>query len=207
MMSNILNLLTSADSLVSYVVLLILIIASFIIGFKFRSIGIYVFYVISVIVIGFGIYSTINFHSVLSVSSSDIGSAIHIDQEKDYDVVSSFDFGVIPLESDDNLNYYCVESFSFEEFDGKDKNYLLMFNDHLCDDIYITSGSINGILKLNFYDVNGDVIVTARMNILIEYFSKETRVSVSIINTDNAVSYINSEMNINGAEIRVVEVV
>ena len=122
MMSNILNLLTSADSLVSYVVLLILIIASFIIGFKFRSIGIYVFYVISVIVIGFGIYSTINFHSVLSVSSSDIGSAIHIDQEKDYDVVSSFDFGVIPLESDDNLNYYCVESFSFEEFDGKDKN-------------------------------------------------------------------------------------
>lgn len=193
------------ENVIIYALIAVIVVICIVIFFKYESTRKFMLYLFSAVIICLGIYSCFGLNDIFGVKSQDIGSAIHIETKQDYTGISYFDFGIIPLESDDEYNYKNVTSFDAEDFNGIDKDYLILFNERPADNINIDAGSISGVVVLNFYDTSNEVIVTAELNILIEYFAKETKVSTSIKNDDYAVSYLNSEMELFGAVIQVVE--
>ena len=89
---NKLDLFNLGNELYVYAVLLFVIVLFAFIFIKLSEVRVYILYFMCVVVIGFGIYSCFGLHSLLNVKSSDIGSVIHIDEKKDFNVISSFDF-------------------------------------------------------------------------------------------------------------------
>lgn len=199
------NLFNNIQNTLIYAVIAVIVVICIVIFFKFESTRKLMLYLISVVIIATGIYSCIGLNDIFGVKSQEIGIAIHIETQKDYTSISYFDFGIISLESEDYVNYSNVTSFDTQEFDGTDKEYLILFNERPADNVITTSGSVSGVVILNFYDTDNEIIVTAELNVLIEYFAKETKVSTSIRNTNGSVSYLNSEMELYGAVIQVVE--
>lgn len=192
------------DSIV-YVIIGIVLIVLFALAVKYQSFGIYAFYFITSILVIVGITSSIQLVDMFDDVSKEVGSAIHIEMEEDFESVSYFDYGIIDLQSNDYITYKNVKSFDSQEFDGTNRDYIILFNDMPCNNIVLNPGSISGVFVLNFYDVNGDVETTSELSILIEYLDKETKVSTSIVNTNNSVSYLNTFMELHGSIIEVVE--
>jgi len=58
---------------------------------------------------------------------------------------------------------------------------------------------------LNFYDTDGNVLSSARLSVLVEYLASGTKVSISLVNTNDSVSYFNAYSNTNGAVLKVVK--
>ena len=192
------------DSIV-YVIIGIVLIVLFALAVKYQSFGIYAFYFITSILVIVGITSSIQLVDMFDDVSKEVGSAIHIEMEEDFESVSYFDYGIIDLQSNDYITYKNVQSFDSQKFDGTNRDYIILFNHMPCNNIVLNPGSISGVFVLNFYDVNGDVETTSELSILIEYLDKETKVSTSIVNTNNSVSYLNTFMELHGSIIEVVE--
>ena len=67
-----------------------------------------------------------------------------------------------------------------------------------------TAGRISGDIAINFYNLDGQLITTADLNFVVEYQASNTKVTATITNVGDSVSYLNTYMEINGAILRVV---
>lgn len=161
-------------------------------------------YLICAILIIIGIFCAIELFNIFNVKSAEYGKAITFETENNYDEVSVFDFGVIDFDVDNSNTYYSTSTFAPIEFDGTNKDYVVIFNGQPLSNVVIAPGKINGNLCINFYDLDGEIITTANLSVLIEYTASLTRVTTSIKNTNNAVSYFNAYMQINGAVLKVL---
>lgn len=160
-------------------------------------------YIICFVLIILGAFCSIELVDLFSVKSGEYGSVISYQTHGDYEEFSKFDFGSINFDTDDYKSYKDIATFGAQNFDGSKQEFTLFFNGQPLNNVVQTAGRINGDLALKFYDLNGDEITTANIHFMIEYLASATKVTTTITNTENAVSYLNSYMEINGAVLQV----
>ncbi len=195
----------SIGKIIIYAVIGIAIIIGLVMLFKHDQTRKYTLYALSIIIIVAGVISCFKIRSTLDIGSREIGTAIHIEMKKDYNVVSEFDLTQISFDSSDFINYKSVISKSSEKFNGTDKNYMAMINEMPAIKTECSAGKVDSTFVINFYDTEEKVLSTAELRIIIEYLSKETRITVSMKNINASVSYFDAYMEINGFLLKVVE--
>lgn len=161
-------------------------------------------YIICFILIIVGAFCTIELVDLFSVQSGEYGSVISYQTHGDYEEFSKFDYGTIDFDTEDYATYKNISTFSSQQFDGTKEDYTLFFNGQPLNNVVQTAGRINGDLSLKFYDLNGEEITTADIHFVVEYLASATKVTTTITNVDNSVSYLNAYMEINGAVLQVV---
>lgn len=160
-------------------------------------------YILCFILIIVGAFCTVELVDLFSVKSGEYGSVITYKTQENYEEFSKFDFGSIDFDTEDYTSYKNISTFGSQKFDGTKENYTLFFNGHPLNNVVQTAGCINGDLSLKFYDLNGEEITTADIHFTVEYLASATKVTTTITNTDNSVSYLNTYMEINGAVLQV----
>lgn len=160
-------------------------------------------YIICFILIIVGVFCTIELVDIFSVKSGEYGNVISYQTHGDYEEFSKFDFGSIDFDTNDYKSYKDISTFGTQKFDGTKVDYALFFNGKPLNNVVQTAGRINGDLSLKFYDLDGNEITTANVHFMIEYLASSTKVTTTISNTNNSVSYFNAYMEINGAVLQV----
>lgn len=160
-------------------------------------------YLICFILIIVGAFCTVEMVNLFSVKSGEYGSIISYQTHGDYEEFSKFDFGSIDFETTDYKTYKDISTFGFQKFDGTKEDYSLFFNGQPLNNVVQSAGRINGDLSIKFYDLNGKEITTANVHFLIEYLASATKVTTTITNVNNSVSYLTAYMEINGAVLQV----
>jgi len=162
-------------------------------------------YLICGILIIAGIICSINLAKFWSIKSATYGEITSIETINKYDDVAKFDCTSIPLETDDYLNYTSSSSFKPVSYDGTQKNYAFLFNDMLVSNTEFFAGKINSLLKINFYDTDGEIATTISLNIFINFYEDKTEIKISTKNVNNSVAYFERYVMTNGAVFKVVE--
>lgn len=162
-------------------------------------------YVICGVLIIIGIFSSIKLVELFNVSSQEYGSVITIETQNNYSEISKFDLGTITLQPTSGDNYSETITLAPEDFDGSNKDYLILFNGKPANNINSQSGQITGDMSMTFYDLQGNEITTANFNIAIQYYTTQTVITISLTNENDSVSYLSHYTNTNGAIISVVE--
>lgn len=161
-------------------------------------------YIICFILIIVGVFCTIELVDLFSVKSGEYGNVISYQTQINYSEFSKFDFGSIDFDTEDYSNYTNITTFGVQNFDGTKADYFLLFNGQPLNNVVQTAGRINGDLSLKFYDLDGEEITTANIHFVVEYLASTTKVTTTITNVDDSVSYLNAYMEINSAVLQVV---
>lgn len=207
MINKLLNISTTFQSvgkIIGLALIGVVVIILLVLLLKFKETRKLTLYALAVVIITFGIISCVNIKNTLDIKSKEIGSAFHLEQKYDYNVIAEFDFGTLDFDSDDNVNYKSVISEKARVFNGIDKDYVMLFNGNPADVNNVSAGKIDSIFKFTFYDTEEKTLSIAEVRIVIEFLSKETRVTTTIKNTNSCVSYMDSYMEINGCIIKII---
>lgn len=162
-------------------------------------------YLLCFILIFIGIFSTIELVKLFNVKSAEYGTVITIETKNEYTEISKFDYGSLLFDTEDYVNYSNVSTFSPQDFNGRENNYTILVNGNPTSNVIVNAGKITGDLTLSFYDLEGEVVSNANLHILIEYYASGTKVTLTIQNDNDSVSYLSTYTNINGAVIKVVQ--
>ena len=161
-------------------------------------------YIICAVLIVIGSFCTVELVNIFDVQSDEYGTVFVYETPYKYNEFSRFDFGRIDFDSQDYQKYQSITTYAAQDFDGIKNNYTLFFNDQPLNHIVQTAGRISGDIAINFYNLDGQLITTADLNFVVEYQASNTKVTATITNDDDSVSYLNTYMEINGAILRVV---
>ncbi|MBQ8207044.1 MAG: hypothetical protein IJZ77_06235 [Bacilli bacterium] len=162
-------------------------------------------YVICITVILIGILCSMNLYEVFNIASKEYGTAVTIETKNEYVEVSKFDLGSLIMDSEDYVNFTFSSIYPAESFDGKNHNYTILFNGNPLSNIDISSGKISGDMTFRFYDLDGEVITSAKIHVSIEYYASGTILTITSVNVNDSMAYLTTYSNINGAVIKVVE--
>lgn len=162
-------------------------------------------YVICFILIVCGAFCSVQLVKLFNVSSKEYGTAITIETKNDYNEFVKFDYGSVSFDTEDYIHYVNVSTFANMDFNGNEKDYILLFNGQPLNNLVKSNGRISATLNLEFYDLQGEVCSTANVDFCVEFYARETKVTISMINSNNSVSYFNSYLEINGAVLKIVE--
>lgn len=152
-----------------------------------------------------GVFCTIKLVDIFNVKSAEYGNAITIETKNDYNQISKFDFGTLTFTSNDQTNYQMLETYAPQDFDGTAGDYTILFNGEQTNNVVVTNGKISATYTVKFYDLNGNEIVQANVDILIEYLASGTKVTLTTTNTNKSVDYLYTYSNVTGAVVKVVE--
>lgn len=161
-------------------------------------------YLICFILIIVGIFCSIELVDLLNVKSGEYGYPITFETQNNYEIVSRFDYGTIGFDTEDYINYSNVSVFEPTDFNGKNTEYEMFFNDTPLNNVVVSAGRISGNVDIVFYDLDGQEITTANLYFNVEYLASGTKVTTEITNTNNSVSYLNSYMELNGAVLKIM---
>lgn len=163
-------------------------------------------YLICLILITAGIFCALNLAKLFSVTSGEYGSVITFESKNNYIEVTKFDYGSVDFDTTDYTNYISIETAEPNaDFNGLKENYLMFFNDQPLNNVEQTAGRISGNLSIKFYDTNGGEITTADLTFIVEYLANNTKITITISDDNNSVSYFNAYTEINGAVLKVVK--
>lgn len=162
-------------------------------------------YLICFVLIVIGVFSSIELVEMFNKQSKEYGTVITIETKNDYTEISKFDYGSIDFDTEDYTNFTNVSTFGMIEFDGKNKEYMLLFNGQPANNLVLTNGKVSGDITLSFYDLNGEKVSSATLNVVIEYYASQTKVTITTKNENDSMAYLNAYMDINGAVLKVVE--
>lgn len=161
-------------------------------------------YVICFALIIAGLFSMIALVDIFDVHSKEYGSAIILETKIDYDDISKFDL-TIDLDTTDYVNYSCIIVKDPIEFDGKNKDYLLLFNNQPANNMVVTNGKVCGDFTISFYDLEGVKVSTAKLDVIVEYYTSQIKITITTKNENDSIAYLATYMDINGAVLRVAE--
>ncbi len=165
----------------------------------------YIKYIVCFCLIIVGVLCTINIVNTFNVHSSEYGKSFRIEQQQQTELSKFDDVRLTSFETQDYSVYKTVTTFAHEEFDGRDKNIALTVNEQPATDVTVSSGKVTGVFELNFYNLDGDKITTAQVNIAIEYYASQTVVTITVRNENDSLAYLNAYVEINGFVLRVLE--
>ncbi len=162
-------------------------------------------YVVCFVLIIVGILCSMELVKIFNVKSAEYGTFVTIETKNDYNEISRFDLGSFVFDTDDYQYFTFNAIYSPEDFNGKENNYTLLYNGQPLSNIVSSAGKISGDLIKNFYNVDGEVASTVNLHVLIEYYASGTKVSLSLTNENDSMSYMTTYSNINGAILKVVQ--
>ena len=161
-------------------------------------------YLICCIICIFGIISIIELIDLFNVSSVEYGKVLSIESIQNLQVENDFDLGYLDFESKDNVNYTCEVSQAYQAFNGSEKDYKLMLNGQLAHDVKVSSGKIEGIFTINFYNTDGEKITTSDIEVNIEFLATDTILTFKTQNINDSMSYLNKYFDINGLRLKIL---
>lgn len=163
------------------------------------------YYIICFVLIFVGIFSTIELLKIFNIKSAEYGTVITIETKNNYIEISKFDYGSLSFDTEDYINFTNISTFAPSDFDGKSNDYTILFNGQPVSNVVVNAGKISGNLIMYFRDLNGEIVSTSDLYILIEYYASCTKVTLSMVNMNDGIAYFTTYTNINGAIIKVVQ--
>lgn len=161
-------------------------------------------YLICAVLIVVGVIGSISLVQTFNVKSGEYGSVVIFDRAQDYDTFSHFDLTGIGFESEDFVNYKLTYTDVPQRIDGTKNEYGLLFNNKPLNNVTQTAGVVSGDFELNFYDLQGEVVSTAKLHVVVEYSVSATTVTITTVNQSNSISYLNVYVNVENALLDVI---
>ena len=190
------------------VLLVVAIIAVIYILIKFPHAKIYVYTLIFIVLVGSGIYSTININSYYSASGGIYG-ILTGDFDKNNKLYVNEK--VFTLENttltQKNGDTYSAKSISDEAFKVKTNEYLGVFvNDSPCTYSEIAEDYFVANYNYTFYDKNGDVLLNDTLKLYFAFYDKMTELEVVTDGGSTAVKYWGYYFNKNNFNVTIKSV-
>lgn len=108
---------------------------------------------------------------------------------------------------DDTETYaYEKDLLKVDDFDGTKHAYRVMLNDYVLINCEINAGSVFGTVDMDFYDTNGNVINSAKMQISVKFLSGKTALSLTVTGKENA-SFLEQYFKDNGIRLRIIQII
>ena len=162
-------------------------------------------YLVCGILIIAGFFCALNLVDVWSRTSGVEGSPTTIETENNYEIVAKFDCGTMALDTDDYANYTGGLSFGAVDFDGTEKEYILLINDNLISNVNFQAGKVDTTYTINFYNTSGELASTLDLLIDIEFYDSNTVVNFNMTNANDSYAYFQQYLNYNGLIIKICE--
>lgn len=171
-----------------------------------RVIGLIILYVVCFAIIVVSVFCGIQLYKEVKAESY-VNGSININNQFSQE---SFNY------SSTSVVFYdvsgTVDEFSFEkdllkvdDFNGEEKTYQVVLNDCVLLNADIKAGSVFAKVNIDFYDVNGDVINSAEMNLSIKFLSDRTQ--LYLYTKGNASKqFLEQYFTDNGIRLRVLEI-
>lgn len=92
-----------------------------------------------------------------------------------------------------------------EDFNGEEKSYKVVINDYVLTDVEFSAGAIVANTKINFYDINGEVICKPNLQIIINFYNNKTKLILKTSGSADA-NYLEEYFSNNGICLEVIEI-
>lgn len=161
-------------------------------------------YIICSILILVGCFYGIKFYQDVTATSYVNGSidiSNKFSQDSFYYVSSSVAF--YPTENSEAYTFE-IDCLETDNFDGERKDYKVVLNDYVLINSVITGGSVRSVVQMDFYDVDGNLLHNAEMDLLIRFLSEKTQLKLSCADQTSA-TYFENYFNDNGIRLGVIE--
>jgi len=100
---------------------------------------------------------------------------------------------------------YSIDLKPVDDFNGQKHQYQLVINDYVIWGTVVNAGSINAEFVMDFYDTNGVMICSAKMDIQIMFYSNKTALSLVVVGSQSA-SFLEQYFDDNGIRLYVNEI-
>lgn len=159
-------------------------------------------YIVGVLVIAAGIYSSINLYKEVNAKSYINGEIPLFSQfqVEDFSYCSS----QIVLTKDNNGQFtYEVDTLKVKDFDGIENTYKIYFNDKNIP-AKVNAGSIEINCKLNFLSTENETLNLAPLKIQVNFLSESTTIKIATNNQESA-NYLQKYFLVNGFSIKAIK--
>lgn len=92
-----------------------------------------------------------------------------------------------------------------DDFNGNTKKYEVVLNDFVLLNAQIKAGSVFIPLDMDFYDTDGDPKCSGTLDILVEFLSGKTHLSMRVKNKEQA-SFFEQYFKDNGIRLKIIEI-
>ena len=160
-------------------------------------------YGLCILCIVVGIFSAINLYKVFTAETRTYGS-VRFEKEEIVEVIS-VSYDVVTLFPTSNPNVYMLaDSLEPITFDGTKTDYEVLVNGYPCKVNQVGAGYIYSTFDLTFYDIEGEIAAATQLQIKFEFYSTETKFSISATNDDDAISYFYQLVEKSGLYVEVI---
>lgn len=97
------------------------------------------------------------------------------------------------------------ELLKVDNFNGEKNEYQVILNDYVLVDSDINAGFVFSVIYMDFYDINGEIVCNASMNISIKFLSNKTQLILTTTGNENA-SFFEQYFSDNGIRLKVMEI-
>ena len=159
-------------------------------------------YIVGVLVIAAGIYSSINLYKEVNAKSYINGEIPLFSQfqVEDFSYCSS----QVVLSQDSNGSYtYEVDTLKVKDFDGIENTYKIYLNDKNIP-AKVNAGSIEIDCELNFLSTENETLNLAPLKIQVNFLSESTTIKIAT-NTQESANYLQKYFLVNGFSIKAVK--
>ncbi len=166
-------------------------------------------FIVCLAIICYGIYSGLMLVENNQKVSQIIGSYKNLSSISE-DIQSTYSLRANDFKAvDDSLiEFSLTREFAAEkEFDGTDKEYLILVNDGLCQDVTSNKGQVQGIYSGIFLNPDGSVAMEDSLTVTIEYYlNQKTVLTITTHGGSEAVSFWAQYISKFGMMLQVVEI-
>lgn len=195
-------------SLISAIIPLVIIVGCFFLLYgmiKYESARPYLAIVFCIALLGSGVYSSMVCYDYYTSKSETRGEMSISDPYENFNI---YDLTVedISFYQAENGSFYLNKTYNKHfDFDGTNKNYIMLVNNQPCDVTYSTAGQIQGKTTLYVKDTNGNHITSFDLSFLFTFYGNEkTTLNITTNATIENINILNQYCQINGLSIRIL---
>ncbi len=173
-----------------------------------KIIGNILLYILAFAILVAGVFCGIQFYKEVKAESYVNGSidiSNRFEQESFYYSATSV---VFYHDLYDETDTYTFEKdlLKVETFDGSKNTYQVLLNDFVLLNCEINSGSVFGVINIDFYDTEGNIVNSAVMNLSVKFLSNKTTLSLATTGKENA-SFLEQYFSDNGIRLKIKEII
>lgn len=172
-----------------------------------KIVGIVLLYLLAFVLIVVGVFCGIQLYKEIKAESY-VNGSIDISNRFSQE---SFNYSSTSVVFYHDL-YDDTDTYSFEkdlqkvdDFDGQKKLYQVVLNDYVLLNFEVNSGSVFATVTLDFYDISGEVINSATLNISVKFLSSKTQLTLATSGSENA-SFLEQYFADNGIRLQIIEI-
>lgn len=172
-----------------------------------KAIGMVLLYILAFALLVVGVFCGIQFYKEVRAESY-VNGSIDISNRFSQE---SFNYSATSVVFYHDL-YDETDTYTFEKdllkvetFDGSKKTYQVQLNDFVLLNCEINSGSVFGVVNIDFYDTDGNIVNSAVLNISVKFLSNKTTLTLATNGKENA-SFLEQYFSDNGIRLKIMEI-